>query len=135
MYSVLGLGFMDIFVFRINMDLEFYIVLLLQSDRFISHRGSMDFDVARYLLTEKENDDNGVHTTPSKESYKRELAASLLQNGDIASKKYRILSFTSKAPAPPEDLQSLYSGNVAVDTVPKSKSRRYIPQVRAILEP
>jgi cell division cycle protein 20 (cofactor of APC complex) len=89
----------------------------------------MDFDVARYLLTEKENDDNGVYTTPSKESYKRELAASLLQDGDIASKKYRILSFTSKAPAPPEDLQSLYSENVAVDNVPKSsKSRRYIPQ-------
>lgn len=46
----------------------------------------MDFDVARYLLTEKENE-SGVHLTPSKESYKRELAASLLQDGAIASKK------------------------------------------------
>lgn len=46
----------------------------------------MDFDVARYLLTEKENE-SGVHLTPSKESYKRELAARLLQDGAIASKK------------------------------------------------
>jgi hypothetical protein len=47
------------------------------SDRFILERGSMDLDVARFMITRKEKKNNGSPTptpSPAKKAYKMELA-------------------------------------------------------------
>eukprot|EP01018_Ginkgo_biloba_P031840 Gb_30041 [translate_table: standard] len=100
-----------------------------RSDRFIPDRGSMDFDVARYLLSEKEKEkENNAYDTPSKESYRTELAATLLKDSNNTHNKSRILSFQNKPPAPPEDLQFFYFENSSAPLSKSSKSKRYISQ-------
>ncbi|GLJ49889.1 hypothetical protein SUGI_1060350 [Cryptomeria japonica] len=114
---------------RIRLPLQEHLTIGRQnSDRFIAHRGSMDFDVARYLLTEKEKENN-AGDTPSKETYKKELAASLLEDSNVGCKKSRILTFKEKAPVRQESFQGLFSECASTGSVLKStKHRRYIPQ-------
>ncbi|KAH9296034.1 hypothetical protein KI387_039622, partial [Taxus chinensis] len=98
------------------------------SDRFIAHRGSMDFDLARYLLTGKEKE-NTACDTPSKQAYRKELAACLLKDSNIGSKKSRILTFKEKTPSVQDGFLELFSECASTGSVFKSsKSRRYIPQ-------
>eukprot|EP01018_Ginkgo_biloba_P016633 Gb_04843 [translate_table: standard] len=97
------------------------------SDRFIPDRGSMDFDVARFMVMQKEKENDSVET-PSKEAYKMELAASLLKDNNVGHKKSRILAFKRKAPAALQGLQCLYSENMSSTLQSSSKSHRHIPQ-------
>eukprot|EP01018_Ginkgo_biloba_P016942 Gb_40987 [translate_table: standard] len=96
-------------------------VIRHNSDRFIPERSSMDFDVARYMVMEKEN--NG-----DENAYKKQLAASLFTDSNIVNNKPRILAFKSKPPAAPEGSQNLYSENVSAHLPKSSKAHRYIPQ-------
>eukprot|EP01018_Ginkgo_biloba_P016939 Gb_40984 [translate_table: standard] len=91
------------------------------SDRFIPERVSMDFDVARYMVMEKEN--NG-----SENAYKKQVAASLFTDSKVVNNKSRILAFKSKPPAAPEGSQNLYSENVSAPLPKSTRSHRYIPQ-------
>ncbi|KAH9296035.1 hypothetical protein KI387_039623, partial [Taxus chinensis] len=93
------------------------------SDRFIAHRGSMDFDLARYLLRGKDKENTACNTA-FKQEYRKELAACLLEESNIGSKKSRILTFRERARSAPDSFQELFS-----DTPSKlSKPRLYIPQ-------
>ncbi|KAH9291986.1 hypothetical protein KI387_042830, partial [Taxus chinensis] len=96
-------------------------------DRFIAHRSSINFDAAQCLAMEKENGNDMIGNSASKEAYKRELASTLLKRAD---KKSRILSFSGKPSA--QGLESIYSEITSVDTRAGFKSsrsnRRYIPR-------
>lgn len=86
-------------------------------------------NIANYMLS-KENLDSEV--SPSKEEYKKQLAGNLLKDSNIVDKNSRILAFKSKPPPPPEgferNVRLLYSENVQVGAVKRSKAFRHIPQ-------
>ena len=80
-----------------NLVLLFFV---WQSDRFIPARGPMDFDVARFMITQKEKEkENGdtPYPSPSKKAYKKEMAATLLKNANAADNNCRIFSFKGKS--------------------------------------
>eukprot|EP00249_Psilotum_nudum_P022189 c28412_g1_i1 orf=267-1658(+) len=101
-----------------------------QGCRFIPSRGSMDFDVANFMLA-KENMVEG-EISPSKEEYKKQLAGNLLRDTNVVRKQSRILAFRSKPPSPPDgfekDNRSLYSENLQAGATKRSRTFRYIPQ-------
>ncbi|XP_024364758.1 cell division cycle 20.2, cofactor of APC complex [Physcomitrium patens] len=98
------------------------------TDRFITDRSAMDFNVANLMLT-KENSSMDV-ISPSRDEYKKQLAESLLNNN--GQKQSRILAFKSKPPPPPEGLlnnnRTLYSQNVGAAQFKPKKMFRHIPQ-------
>lgn len=98
---------------------------ILQGDRFIPDRSSMDFDMARYLLTEgRKEKENTAVSSPSKEAYRKQLAETLMMN------RTRILAFKSKPPTPVEGVfQESSSDSVSTAQIRAAKPRRYIPQV------
>ncbi|KAJ8771356.1 hypothetical protein K2173_026533 [Erythroxylum novogranatense] len=91
-------------------------------DRFIPNRSAIDWDYARYMLTEGKNDkENPAVNSPSREAYRKKLAETLNLN------KTRILAFKNKPPAPVELIPQEHISSF--NPQPKlSKSRRYIPQ-------
>ena len=109
-----------------NLVLLFF---LWQSDRFIPARGPMDFDVARFMITQKEKENGDANTpypSPSKKAYKREMAATLLKNANAADNNCRILSFKEKS-----STASQASQQYVWDNLPLAKrEHRYIPQVK-----
>jgi cell division cycle protein 20 (cofactor of APC complex) len=86
----------------------------------------LDRDIACLELT-KENDASSQEATPSKDSYKQLLAASL-----NVREESRVLAFKHKAPAPPEgyqnSLSSLYTSNLG--QAPSRKQFRHVPQTQ-----
>lgn len=102
-----------------------------QLDRFIPTRSGLDLELPHFDLS-KENasaaatgrEPGQPESTPSKDEYKKLLAASL-HLGEAP----RILSFKHKAPAPPEGhlngLAGLYSANLG--PAPPRKAARHIP--------
>lgn len=97
------------------------------SDRFIPERGSMDLDVARFMITRKGQKSNGTPTptpSPAKKAYKMEMAATLLKNANAADSDCRILSFKRKENPVSQDSQQLVSSNLPIS----KKARRHIPQ-------
>ena len=89
----------------------------------------MDFDVAIFMVTWKENENEDTHTpypSPSKKAYKKEMATTLFKNADVADNNCRILSFKGKS-----STASQVSQQYVLDNVPISKrARKYIPQVK-----
>lgn len=104
-----------------------------QSDRFITDRSAMDFNIANYMLASvKENSmNNGAVHSPSKEEYKKQLAENLLRV-DNSQRQSRILAFKSKPPPPPEgfvnDRTFLYSQNSVPGQAKPRALFRHIPQ-------
>ncbi|XP_020595414.1 cell division cycle 20.2, cofactor of APC complex-like [Phalaenopsis equestris] len=92
-------------------------------DRFIPDRSAMDFDVARYLLTQprKEKENLGV-VSPAKEAYRKLLAETLLNN------RTRILAFSRQPPASNDSMLSAISEASSSNQRQNSKRKRYIPQ-------
>ncbi|XP_076958712.1 cell division cycle 20.2, cofactor of APC complex-like [Bidens hawaiensis] len=88
-------------------------------DRFIPNRSAMDFDYANYMLTYKGKENPVAGTSPSKDSYRKQLAESLNMN------RTRILAFRNKPPTPTEPLQTDWS---SIHQPKPAKARRYIPQ-------
>ncbi|XP_051202889.1 cell division cycle 20.2, cofactor of APC complex [Lolium perenne] len=87
-------------------------------DRFIPCRGTEeDRDIARYLLTEKEN--AATAPSPSKGAYRELLAEKMLGN------RTRIFSFRNKPPPQPD---SLLANDAASIHANPAKKRRCIPQ-------
>ena len=73
---------------------------LWQSDRFIPARESMDFDVARFMMTQKEKENGHTYTPnpfPSKSAYKKEMAATLLKNANAANNNCKKNYFKGKS--------------------------------------
>ena len=97
-------------------------------DRFISARESMDFDVARFMITQKE--ENGHTYTPypfpSKNAYKKEMAATLLKNANAADNNCRIFSFKGKSSTASKASQKYVSVNLPVT----KRACRYISPVK-----
>jgi hypothetical protein len=91
----------------------------LQGDRFIPCRGTEeDRDIARYLLTEKEN--AATAPSPSKGAYRELLAEKMLGN------RTRIFSFQNKPPPQPDCLLANDAASIHANP---AKKRRCIPQV------
>ncbi|KAJ4952410.1 hypothetical protein NE237_029242 [Protea cynaroides] len=89
-------------------------------DRFIPNRAAMDFDFARYMLTEgRKVKPNPVVSSPSKEAYKKLLAEVFNMN------RTRILAFKDKPPTPVELFPTEVSSAQQLKSV---KPRRHIPQ-------
>ncbi|PKA59236.1 Protein FIZZY-like 2 [Apostasia shenzhenica] len=94
----------------------------ISGDRFIPDRSAMDFDVARYLLTEPRREkENAEVVSPSKEAYRRLLNAALLNN------RTRILAFKrmplgSNSEIFPAIFYASYNQRRT------TKRKRYIPQ-------
>jgi cell division cycle protein 20 (cofactor of APC complex) len=93
-----------------------------QLDRFIPNRAALDFDGhSHFSLKENAAADDGA--SPSKDEYKKLLAASM-NVGDAS----RILAFKHKAPAPPvgheNNLASLYTNNMG--QAPARKHFRHV---------
>ena len=114
----------------VNQDL-FLLFLLSQSDRFIPARGSIDLEVARFMLTQKQKGNGDTHAlspspSPSKKAYKKEMAATLLKNAGAADNNCRILSFNGKSSAVSQASQENVLANLPISR----RARRYIPQVR-----
>ena len=60
----------------------------------------MDFDVARFMVTWKEKENEDTHTpypSPSKKSYKKEMETTLFKNANVVDNNCRILSFKEKS--------------------------------------
>eukprot|EP00253_Pinus_taeda_P034334 PITA_34334 len=99
------------------------------SDRFIPARESIDLDVARFMVTQKQKDNNDIHAlspspSPSKKAYKEEMAATLLKNAGAADNNYRILSFNGKSSTVSQASQENVLANLPISR----RARRYIPQ-------
>ncbi|GAA0151678.1 ubiquitin-protein ligase [Lithospermum erythrorhizon] len=89
-------------------------------DRFIPNRSAMDFDFAHFMLSGgKVMKENSEPLSPSKEEYRKQLAAAFNMN------RTRILSFRNKPPSPAEQSSPLFT-----DTQQQkhSKRQRIIPQ-------
>ena len=97
-----------------------------QLDRFIPNRSALDFDTATFNLS-KENVCAEDGASPSKDEYKKLLAASL----NVADAS-RILAFKQKAPAPPagheNNLATLYTNNLG--QAPSRKHFRHVPSTQ-----
>jgi len=109
-----------------NLVLLFFV---WQSDRFIPAREPMDFDVARFMITQKEKEkENGdtPYPSPSKKAYKKEMAATLLKNANAADNNCRIFSFKGKSSTASQASQQYASVNLPVT----KRARRYIPPVK-----
>ncbi|KAJ7556442.1 hypothetical protein O6H91_05G090000 [Diphasiastrum complanatum] len=102
---------------------------LQQSDRFIPHRSSIDFEVANFLLGKENISD---HASPSKEEYMKQLAGDLLKDCSVSQKQTRILAFKSRPPPPPEgygkQMRLLFSENSLPGVVKSRREFRHIPQ-------
>lgn len=102
-----------------------------QSDRYIPHRGGMDFDLSnRSLLSQIGGEDVDVSTEHAKLLLANTLDMSTSSLTD-ASKPARVLSFKNKAPAPADGYQSsvrvLYSAQGAKKDTTVVKPMRHIP--------
>lgn len=103
------------------------------SDRFITDRSAMDFNIANYMLAGLEENavNNGSVHSPSKEEYKKQLAENLLRCNNH-QRQSRILAFKSKPPPPPEGFEnsrkSLYSQNASPGESKPRAYFRHIPQ-------
>ena len=89
----------------------------------------MDFDVARFMVMQKEKENEDTHTpytSPSKKEYKKEMATTLFKNVDVADNNCRILSFKGKSSTASQVSQQYVSANLPV----AKRARRYIPQVK-----
>ena len=99
-----------------------------QSERFIPARESMDFDVARFMFTQKE--ENGHTYTPypfpSKNAYKKEMAATLLKSANAVDNNCRIFSFKGKSSTASEASQKYVSVNLPAT----KRACRYISPVK-----
>lgn len=96
----------------------------LQLDRFIPNRSAMDFDYARYMLTEgNKGKEIPVDSSPSKEAYRKLLAETFNMN------RTRILVFKNKPSTPvepfPNDIPTSHQAKPV-------KPRRHIPQVGVV---
>ncbi|KAI5657420.1 hypothetical protein M9H77_26213 [Catharanthus roseus] len=90
-------------------------------DRFIPNRSAMDFDYARYMVTDgKKGKENPATSSPSREAYRKQLAETFNMN------RTRILAFRNKPPVAVEAIPSEFTTS-AVQSKP-TKPRRYIPQ-------
>ncbi|KAM7287620.1 cell division cycle protein 20 homolog [Ixodes scapularis] len=90
-------------------------------DRFIPNRHRMQFELANYVLTKKENTSEDGENA----AYRAALEGQL--NADLAN--FRIMSYSDKAPAPPEGhvgSRVLYSASKP--TTSSKKATRYIPR-------
>ncbi|KAL2540342.1 Cell division cycle 20.1 [Abeliophyllum distichum] len=91
-------------------------------DRFIPNRSAMDFDYARYMLTEARNgkENPAANSSPSREAYRKQLAEALNMN------RTRILAFKNKPPTPTESILNEFASSA--NQAKPSKPRRHIPQ-------
>ncbi|XP_042494846.1 cell division cycle 20.1, cofactor of APC complex-like [Macadamia integrifolia] len=90
-------------------------------DRFIPNRSAMDFDFARYMLTDGrvEKEETGV-ISPSREAYRKGLKEIFNMN------RTRILAFKNKPPSP---VKGLLSESISFGQQSKPvKARRHISQ-------
>lgn len=98
------------------------------SDRFIPARGPIDLEVARFMITQKQKDNDDTHAlspspSPSRKAYKKEMAATLLKNAGAADNNYRILSFNGKSSTVSQASQENVLANLPISR----RARRYIP--------
>lgn len=107
-----------------------------QADRYIPHRGGMDFDLSNRSLVNNSQmgEDMDVSCCATSEHAKLLLANTLdMSNSSLtdASKPARVLAFKNKAPAPTEGYQSsvrvLYSAQGAKKDTAAVKTMRHIP--------
>ncbi|KAG8178686.1 hypothetical protein JTE90_011613 [Oedothorax gibbosus] len=95
-----------------------------QGDRFIPHRGAMQFDLGHYMLTKGKSEDEAL--SPNSAHYKKTMSENLL--GDISN--FRILAYQNKAPQAPSGhangLKILYSSSKNPGST--KKATRHIPQ-------
>ena len=109
-----------------NLVLLFF---LWQSDRFIPAREPMDFDVARFMTTQKEKENGDTNTpyrSPSKKAYKKEMAATLLKNANAVSNNCRIFSLKGKSSTASQASQKYVSVNLPIT----KRACRYISPVK-----
>ena len=107
---------------------------LWQRGLFIPEKATLDFDVARFMVTRKEKENGHNHrfivTRKEKENgdktYQKEMAATLFKNANVADKNCRILSFKGKSSTASQDSQQYVSANLSV----AKRAPRYIPQVK-----
>jgi len=114
----------------VNQDLVL-LFLPSQSDRFIPARRSIDLEVARFMVTQKQKDNDDTHAlspspSPSRKAYKKEMAATLLKNAGAADNNYRILSFNGKSSS---TVSQASQENVLANLPISRRARTYIPQV------
>ncbi|XP_043696345.1 cell division cycle 20.1, cofactor of APC complex-like [Telopea speciosissima] len=89
-------------------------------DRFIPNRAAMDFDFARYMMTEgRKVKENPLASSPSKGAYQKLLAEVFNMN------RTRILAFKDKPPTPVELFPTEVYSSQQLKSV---KPRRHIPQ-------
>eukprot|EP00253_Pinus_taeda_P021381 PITA_21381 len=99
------------------------------SDRFIPTRGSINLEVARFMITQKQKDSDDTYVlslspSPSRKAYKKEIAATLLKNARAADNNYRILSFNGKSSTVSQASQENLLPNFPISR----RARRYIAQ-------
>ena len=102
---------------------------LWQSHRFIPARESMDFDVARFMITRKEKENGHTYTPypfPSKNAYKKEMGATLLKNANAVDNNCRIFSFKGKSSTASQASQKYVSINLPIT----KRACRYISLVK-----
>ncbi|KAL5016477.1 hypothetical protein ScPMuIL_006066 [Solemya velum] len=96
-------------------------------DRFIPHRGSMQFDLGHFKIMNEGKDNNQEMQSPSQQEYKRVMNENL--NGEAMDNK--IISYKQKAPSAPEgyynNMRVLYS--TCKSPANTKKTTRHIPQV------
>ena len=112
----------------VKWELGFIVFLVWQSDRFIPEKATMDFDLARFMVTRKEKENSDTHTSypsPSKKAYKKEMATTLFKDANVADNNCRILSFKGKSSTASQVSQQYLSANLPV----AKRARRCIPQV------
>ncbi|KAK8939665.1 Protein FIZZY-RELATED 2 [Platanthera guangdongensis] len=92
-------------------------------DRFIPDRSAMDFDVARYLLTQpKKAKENVEIVSPAKEAYRNLLSQTLLND------RTRILTFSRRASSSADSMLAAFYDNTSFNPSKITKTKRHIPQ-------
>ncbi|CAL1293023.1 unnamed protein product, partial [Larinioides sclopetarius] len=95
-----------------------------QGDRFIPHRGAMQFELGHYLLTKSKSEEN---LSPNSSHYRKAMSENILGT-DISN--FRILAYKNKAPQAPSGhsnvLKILYSSTKNPGST--KKATRHIPQ-------